>query len=91
MLHSHSLNAVLASLIDEQSNEFSVTHLEMIKVGRYLAWQAELQRFRFLLFPWQISMGCCTGNEELTCGSSYLSAKSVTPLPRVAWCACMHH
>ncbi|KAK9838242.1 hypothetical protein WJX84_006792 [Apatococcus fuscideae] len=31
VLHSHSLNAVLASLIDEQSNEFSVTHLEMIK------------------------------------------------------------
>lgn len=32
VLHSHSLNAVLASLLDEHSNEFSVTHLEMIKV-----------------------------------------------------------
>ncbi|KAK9833181.1 hypothetical protein WJX74_009483 [Apatococcus lobatus] len=31
VLHSHSLNAVLASLLDEHSNEFSITHLEMIK------------------------------------------------------------
>ncbi len=32
VLHSHSLNAVLASLLDESSPTFSVTHLEMIKV-----------------------------------------------------------
>ncbi len=32
VLHSHSLNAVLATLIDETAKEFKVTHLEMIKV-----------------------------------------------------------
>ncbi|CAL8467184.1 g6720 [Coccomyxa elongata] len=31
VLHSHSLNAVLATLIDETAKEFKVTHLEMIK------------------------------------------------------------
>ncbi len=34
VLHSHSLNAVLATLIDESAKEFTVTHLEMIKVRR---------------------------------------------------------
>ena len=32
VLHSHSLNAVMATLIDEDAKEFKVTHLEMIKV-----------------------------------------------------------
>ena len=32
VLHSHSLNAVMATLIDEDAREFKVTHLEMIKV-----------------------------------------------------------
>ena len=32
VLHSHSLNAVMATLIDEDAKEFNVTHLEMIKV-----------------------------------------------------------
>ncbi|CAL5225286.1 g8085 [Coccomyxa viridis] len=31
VLHSHSLNAVMATLIDEDAKEFKVTHLEMIK------------------------------------------------------------
>ncbi|KAK9825411.1 hypothetical protein WJX81_002858 [Elliptochloris bilobata] len=31
VLHSHSLNAVMATLLDEFAPEFSVTHLEMIK------------------------------------------------------------
>ncbi len=33
VLHSHSLNAVLATVLDPQATEFRVTHLEMIKVG----------------------------------------------------------
>jgi methylthioribulose 1-phosphate dehydratase/enolase-phosphatase E1 len=32
VLHSHSLNAVLATMLDPAASEFSVTHLEMIKV-----------------------------------------------------------
>ena len=36
VLHSHSLNAVLATLLDEAAPEFSVTHLEMIKVSTLL-------------------------------------------------------
>jgi ribulose-5-phosphate 4-epimerase/fuculose-1-phosphate aldolase len=32
VLHSHSLNAVLATMLDPASTEFRVTHLEMIKV-----------------------------------------------------------
>ena len=32
VLHSHCLNAVMATLIDEHATEFRVTHLEMIKV-----------------------------------------------------------
>lgn len=31
VMHSHSLNAVLATLLDPDSNEFRVTHLEMMK------------------------------------------------------------
>lgn len=33
-MHSHSLNAVMATMIDEHASEFKVTHLEMIKVCR---------------------------------------------------------
>ena len=36
VLHSHSLNAVLATLLDEAAPEFRVTHLEMIKVTALL-------------------------------------------------------
>lgn len=32
VMHSHSLNAVLATLIDPTASEFTVTNLEMIKV-----------------------------------------------------------
>lgn len=31
VMHSHSMNAVLATMLDEHANEFKVTHLEMIK------------------------------------------------------------
>lgn len=31
VLHSHSLNAVMATMLDPQATEFTVTHLEMIK------------------------------------------------------------
>lgn len=34
VMHSHSLNAVMATMLDPQSPEFKVTHLEMIKVRR---------------------------------------------------------
>lgn len=34
MLHSHSINALLATVLDPDSSEFRVTELEMIKVGR---------------------------------------------------------
>ena len=33
VMHSHSLNAMLATLIDQTATEFSVTNLEMIKAG----------------------------------------------------------
>lgn len=32
VLHSHSLHAVMATMLDPQATEFKVTHLEMIKV-----------------------------------------------------------
>lgn len=32
MVHSHSMNAVLATVLDPHASEFTVTHLEMIKV-----------------------------------------------------------
>lgn len=32
VLHSHSMNALLATVLDENASEFRVTHLEMIKV-----------------------------------------------------------
>jgi methylthioribulose 1-phosphate dehydratase/enolase-phosphatase E1 len=32
VMHSHSLHAVMATMLDPQSSEFKVTHLEMIKV-----------------------------------------------------------
>jgi ribulose-5-phosphate 4-epimerase/fuculose-1-phosphate aldolase len=34
VLHSHSLNAVMATMLDPNATEFRVTHIEMIKVGR---------------------------------------------------------
>lgn len=33
VMHSHSLNAVMATLIDPTASEFTVTNLEMIKVA----------------------------------------------------------
>lgn len=32
VIHSHSLNAVMATILDPAASEFKVTHLEMIKV-----------------------------------------------------------
>jgi hypothetical protein len=32
-MHSHSMNSVLATMLDPDSSEFKVTHIEMIKVG----------------------------------------------------------
>jgi len=32
VLHSHSLHAVIATMLNPQATEFKVTHLEMIKV-----------------------------------------------------------
>jgi ribulose-5-phosphate 4-epimerase/fuculose-1-phosphate aldolase len=32
VIHSHSMNALLATLLEPDSDEFSVTHIEMIKV-----------------------------------------------------------
>lgn len=37
VLHSHSINAVMATLLDESSFEFSVTQLEMIKASNGFA------------------------------------------------------
>jgi hypothetical protein len=31
VIHSHSLNAVMATMLDPESNEFVITHVEMIK------------------------------------------------------------
>lgn len=33
VLHSHSTNAVMATMLDERATEFHVTQLEMVKVG----------------------------------------------------------
>lgn len=33
VLHSHSLNAVMATMLDPNATEFRVTHIEMIKVS----------------------------------------------------------
>jgi ribulose-5-phosphate 4-epimerase/fuculose-1-phosphate aldolase len=33
VLHSHSTNAVMATMLDECATEFHVTQLEMVKVG----------------------------------------------------------
>jgi ribulose-5-phosphate 4-epimerase/fuculose-1-phosphate aldolase len=32
VIHSHSISTLLATLLDPDSNEFKVTHIEMIKV-----------------------------------------------------------
>ena len=37
VMHSHSLNAVMATLIDTSASEFTVTNLEMIKVAPHRA------------------------------------------------------
>lgn len=33
VIHSHSLNAVMATMLDPTSSEFVITHVEMIKVS----------------------------------------------------------
>lgn len=33
-MHSHSMSSVLATMLDPDSSEFKVTHIEMIKVRR---------------------------------------------------------
>lgn len=34
VMHSHSLNAVMATLLDTSASEFTVTNLEMIKASQ---------------------------------------------------------
>lgn len=34
VIHSHSLNAVMATMLEPDCNEFHITHVEMIKVRR---------------------------------------------------------
>lgn len=36
-MHSHSLNAVMATLLDTSASEFTVTNLEMIKASQVIA------------------------------------------------------
>ena len=48
MLHSHSLNAVLATLLDETAIEFRVTQLEMIKVPCLLIFHVPVMAFASL-------------------------------------------
>ena len=36
VMHSHSLNAVMATLVDPVASEFTVTNLEMVKVRSLL-------------------------------------------------------
>lgn len=43
VVHSHSLNALLATLIDPTATEFTVTNLEMIKVQAMLNFALMLQ------------------------------------------------
>jgi hypothetical protein len=38
VMHSHSLNAVMATMLDPEATEFSCTHLEMIKAGAGMGW-----------------------------------------------------
>jgi methylthioribulose 1-phosphate dehydratase/enolase-phosphatase E1 len=33
VIHSHSISSLLATLLEPDSNEFKVTHIEMIKAG----------------------------------------------------------
>lgn len=34
VIHGHSINAFLATLLDPEASEFRCTHIEMIKVGQ---------------------------------------------------------
>ena len=55
VLHSHSLNAVMVTLLDEATPEFTVTHLEMIKVRTRPRQRAEYCQFMQLPSPVQLS------------------------------------
>jgi hypothetical protein len=57
VLHSHSLNAVFATLMDEAASEFKVTHLEMIKVCSILSIDASVSHQLIMGMPYGLS--CC--------------------------------
>lgn len=52
VLHSHSLNAVMATLLHEDAKEFKVTHLEMIKVPCLSAARRQLHACRCSQAGW---------------------------------------
>lgn len=60
MLHGHSMNAFLATLLDPHASEFRVTHIEMIKgiVG-------QVRRLCLCLRP--LPCTACSGHLHATC------------------------
>lgn len=78
VLHSHSLNAVLATLIDENSPDFKVTHLEMIKVCFCLH---DLQQSSGLLMSRQPMLSVTT-LQALCCRTGHCGSRVLWQLHR---------